>query len=74
MAEGYCVKCKAKKEIAEAVEEVMKNGRKAIKGKCTTCGVVMFKILGGKVVVSSSSSAAVSSPEAVAAPVQPAQP
>lgn len=50
MPEGYCVKCKAKKEIAEAVEEVMKNGRKAIKGKCPTCGVVMFKILGGKVV------------------------
>jgi len=48
MAEGYCVKCKAKKEIAEAVEEVMKNGRRAIKGKCPDCGVVMFKILGGK--------------------------
>lgn len=48
MAEGYCVKCKAKKEIADAVEELMKNGRKAIKGKCPTCGVVMFKILGGK--------------------------
>jgi Zn finger protein HypA/HybF involved in hydrogenase expression len=47
MAEGYCFKCKAKKEIAEAVEETMKNGRKAIKGKCPTCGVVMFKILGG---------------------------
>ena len=50
MPEGYCVKCKAKKEIAEAVEETMKNGRKAIKGKCPTCGVVMFKILGGKAV------------------------
>ncbi|PYI89327.1 MAG: hypothetical protein DME26_01525 [Verrucomicrobia bacterium] len=50
MAEGYCVKCKAKKEIANAVEEVMKNGRKAIKGKCPTCGTVMFKILGGKAV------------------------
>lgn len=48
MAEGYCVKCKAKKEIANAVEEVMKNGRKAIKGKCPTCGAVMFKIIGGK--------------------------
>jgi hypothetical protein len=48
MAEGYCVKCKAKKEIVNAVEEVMKNGRKAIKGKCPTCGTVMFKILGGK--------------------------
>jgi len=50
MAEGYCVKCKAKKEIADGVEEVMKNGRKAMKGKCPTCGAVMFKILGGKAV------------------------
>ena len=49
MPEGYCVKCKAKKEISDAVEETMKNGRKAIKGKCPTCGTVMFKILGGKV-------------------------
>ncbi len=48
MAEGYCVKCKARKEIANGVEETMKNGRKAIKGKCPTCGTVMFKILGGK--------------------------
>lgn len=48
MPEGYCVKCKAKKEIADGVEETMKNGRKAIKGKCPTCGTVMFKILGGK--------------------------
>lgn len=48
MAEGYCVKCKAKKEITDGVEEVMKNGRKAIKGRCPACGTVMFKILGGK--------------------------
>ena len=45
MAEGYCVKCKAKREISDGVEETMKNGRK---GKCPTCGTVMFKILGGK--------------------------
>ena len=48
MPQGYCVKCKAKKDIVDAVEETMKNGRKAIKGKCPTCGTVMFKILGGK--------------------------
>jgi hypothetical protein len=48
MPEGYCFKCKTKKEIADGVEETMKNGRKAIKGKCPTCGIVMFKILGGK--------------------------
>ena len=66
MPEGYCVKCKAKKEIVDAVEEVMKNGRKAIKGKCPTCGTVMFKILGGK--------AASSSPAAPAAPATPNKP
>jgi hypothetical protein len=48
MPEGYCVKCKAKKEIGEAVEVTTKNGRRAIKGKCPTCGTVMYKILGGK--------------------------
>ena len=48
MAEGYCVKCKAKKQIADGLEETMKNGRRAIKGKCPTCATVMFKILGGK--------------------------
>jgi len=48
MPEGYCVKCKAKKEIIDAVEVTTKNGRKAIKGKCPTCGTVMYKILGGK--------------------------
>jgi ssDNA-binding Zn-finger/Zn-ribbon topoisomerase 1 len=29
----------------------MKNGRKAIKGKCPACGTVMFKILGKSAVV-----------------------
>ena len=57
MPEGYCVKCKAKKEIIDAVEETMKNGRKAIKGKCPTCGTVMFKILGGKATVSAAATA-----------------
>jgi uncharacterized Zn finger protein (UPF0148 family) len=64
MAEGYCVKCKARKEIADAVEETMKNGRRAIKGKCPTCGAVMFKILGGKV-------ATATSPDNPAAPPTP---
>ena len=62
MSEGYCVKCKAKKPIADGVEETMKNGRKAIKGKCPTCGTVMFKILGGK--ASTPSSAAPATPPA----------
>jgi ribosomal protein S27E len=51
MIEGYCVKCKARRPVADAVEEQMKNGRKAVKGKCPVCGAVMFKILGGKSVI-----------------------
>jgi len=68
MPEGYCVKCKAKKEIVDGVEETMKNGRKAIKGKCPTCGTVMFKILGGK------AAAAPAAPATPAAAPQTAKP
>lgn len=46
MSEGYCVKCKTKREIKGAAEVVMKNKRKALKGTCPTCGTGMFKILG----------------------------
>jgi Zn finger protein HypA/HybF involved in hydrogenase expression len=69
MLEGYCVKCKAKKPISEAVEEVMKNGRKAVKGKCPTCEAVMFKILGGK-----ATAAANPAPEAAEASLDAAAP
>lgn len=44
--EGYCVKCKSKREISNASETTMKNGRKAMKGTCPTCGTGMFRILG----------------------------
>jgi Zn finger protein HypA/HybF involved in hydrogenase expression len=64
MAEGYCVRCKAKKPIADAVEETMKNGRKAVKGKCPTCGAVMFKILGGKSAAAAAVAAAPKDPPA----------
>jgi len=44
--EGYCVKCKTKREIKNANEVTMKNGRKAMKGECPECGTGMFRILG----------------------------
>ena len=44
--EGYCVKCKAKKEIKGAAEVTMKNGRIAMKGSCPSCGTGMFRIMG----------------------------
>lgn len=68
MIEGYCVKCKAKRPVADAVEEQMKNGRKAVKGKCPTCGAVMFKILGGKAALP------VPSPEPAPSPLIPPTP
>jgi len=50
MAEkGYCVKCKTSKEMAEAKEVTMKNGRRAMKGKCPDCTTGMYKILGKKI-------------------------
>ncbi len=46
--EGYCVKCKAAREMKDAQKVTMKNGREAVKGKCSVCGTGMYKILGGK--------------------------
>ena len=45
---GYCVKCKASKEIKDAKTVTMKNKRQALKGKCPTCGTGMYRILGKK--------------------------
>lgn len=42
--EGYCVKCRAKKEIKDAKAVTMKNGRPATEGSCPTCGTKIFKI------------------------------
>ncbi len=44
--EAYCVKCKSKKDMKNAKEATMKNGRKAMKGECPTCGTGMFRIMG----------------------------
>lgn len=44
--EAYCVKCKAKRNMKDPKENIMANGRKAMKGTCPTCGTGMFKIMG----------------------------
>jgi len=48
--EAYCVKCKAKREMLDEKEVVMKGKggtkRRAAKGKCPVCGTTMFRILG----------------------------
>ena len=44
MAEAYCVKCKAKREIKGAQKITMKNGKPAITGTCPVCGTKVFRI------------------------------
>ena len=44
MANGYCVKCKASREIKDAKAITMKNGRPATQGTCPVCGTKIFKI------------------------------
>ena len=42
--QAYCVKCKTKREMKDATQITMKNGRPATEGKCPECGTKMFKI------------------------------
>ena len=48
MVQAYCVKCKAKREMKNAQNITMKNGKKAAQGVCPVCGTKLFRI-GGKV-------------------------
>jgi len=42
--QGYCVKCRAKREIRNARAITMKNGKLATQGVCPVCGTKMFRI------------------------------
>ncbi len=46
MAEAYCVKCKAKREVKDPKQITMKNGKPALSGVCPVCGTKVFKIGG----------------------------
>jgi uncharacterized Zn finger protein (UPF0148 family) len=48
LVEGYCVRCKAKREIKDPKNVTMKNGKKAVSGTCPVCGTKLFRI-GGSV-------------------------
>ena len=45
--EAYCMKCKQKRDMKDAKEVTMKNGKTAFSGTCPVCSTKMFKI-GGK--------------------------
>ena len=42
--QGYCVKCKAKKEMKNTKKMTMKNGKPATQGEWPACGTKMFRI------------------------------
>lgn len=42
---AHCNKCREKKPVADIVRTTLKNGRPAIRGKCTACGTGIFKIV-----------------------------
>ena len=46
MTEAYCVKCKKTVEMKDGQEVTMKNGNKAMKGKCSVCGTTVMRIMG----------------------------
>jgi NAD-dependent SIR2 family protein deacetylase len=46
VAEAYCVKCKAKREVKDPKQITMKNGKPALSGVCPVCGTKVFKIGG----------------------------
>ncbi len=46
MVEGYCVKCKAKREMKDAKKVTLKNGKPATSGVCPKCGTKIFRIGG----------------------------
>jgi hypothetical protein len=45
---GYCVKEKASKPMKDAEEIVLKNGKHALKGVCSSCGTKMMKFVSSK--------------------------
>lgn len=42
--EGYCMKCKAKKEMVDPKEGVTKNNKIIQKGKCIDCGTTICRM------------------------------
>ena len=45
--EGYCLKCREKREMQDPQEVTLKNGRPAMQGKCAVCGT-KITVIGGK--------------------------
>lgn len=44
MIEAYCLKCRERREVKEAEQVTLKNGRPATRGKCALCAGTVFRI------------------------------
>ncbi len=44
MAQAYCFKCRAKREIKNPQNVTLKNKRPAVRGVCPVCGTKVFRI------------------------------
>lgn len=45
--QGYCLKCREKRDMVDAQEVKLKNDRPAMQGKCAVCGT-KITVIGGK--------------------------
>jgi len=46
--EGYCVKCREKRQIKDGTVEKTAKGRSMAKGKCPVCGTTVTRFLSSK--------------------------
>ena len=42
--QAYCLKCRSHRDVSEAEQVTLKNGRPATRGKCSVCGATVFRI------------------------------
>ncbi len=42
--QAYCLKCRAHRDISNAEQVTLKNGRPATRGKCAVCDATVFRI------------------------------
>jgi len=50
--QGYCMKCREKREMKDPKEVTLKNGRQAMQGECAVCGTKITGMGGGKAAAS----------------------
>ena len=42
--QAYCLKCRAHRDLNQAQQVTLKNGRPATRGKCAVCASTVFRI------------------------------